>query len=748
MVTEDRVDQNIVMTSLWNVFPSVTSFYDFKEMDREVSGKAIPRIIKFAHKNGILEKETEKAFVEFLANNNKTDINKLLPEELTFSDVIEILCGNFSVNSLITQLETITKDFSLPKIKASMITRLKKNFLLNTAKKRSLLRVLAYRLAQKRPDLNWHYEMLCKITVGSAKKSDDLKEKSGATITLHLQGKGEIITPMDISWLKMELSKCIEYLNLASHVNNKTIVSSGAASFSLRLPKKQGPVEQPRLYGRAIRDSLALAHQMAVRWLLSEYSSPQKKLVIIIHAGLVSETNLVIQPLLETKLTGETGIYLTDYAYLCARVAEVKVGFERYKNKSSAEESYVSDIWVVKYFMAYNYYDYISYLLEERMLPVSKTDPSYGKFQQALYFPELFSESPFEALWAMHRFPQSSLLLIEIAKVLRARQMPYEADTIISNLLLSDPYNIIARTMRMLILENIAHSHTDFHISEMAFNRAIAESEFIVRCCNSDEINWNEIGLLYFGRAKKYMHYLREDHAVNRQKINKEDVFNNFRRAKEYFSKGLAASPTGKDASSIFYFMCTLGFIELLSSGENIFDKREYPTLIDKHDVFRKVGIRFFTEIGWLRDDVCTEGNINEAAFRGFLLALRNIVERLENSMMARSYIPFIKYPFCAIMWDFAPYLTLEICKLILGLLQEIRVETEKLMDDNIFVYQMSINFITADKYLSLIQAITDVINNSITADEFKKDDDSPIAQDKFKELSKIKLILLELDRY
>ncbi|PKN50860.1 MAG: hypothetical protein CVU55_15095 [Deltaproteobacteria bacterium HGW-Deltaproteobacteria-13] len=486
---------------------------------------------------------------------------------------------------------------------------------------------------------------------------------------------------------------------------------------------------------------------MAVRWLLSEYSSPHKKLIIIIHAGLVAETNLVIQPLLETKLTGETGIYLTDYAHLCARVAEVKVGFEGYKNKSTSEESYISDVWTVKFFKSYNYYDYIPYLLEERMLPVSQTGLSYSKFQQALYFPEMFSESPFEALRAMHRFPQSSLLLIEIAKVLRARQMPYEADAIISNLLLSDPHNVIARTMRMLIFENIAHSHTDFHISELAFNRAIAESEFIIRRCNGEEAIWCEIGLLYYGRAKKYINYLRGDNASNTHNIHKEDVLNSLKKANEFFLNGMAASPTGKDASSLLFFMCTLGFIELISTGENLFDKTAYPILTDKHDVLRKVGTRFFIEIGWLRNAVSPEGNVNESAFYALLLVLRNIVARFENSMLAKGYIPYVKYLTCILIWDFAPFLTTGICKHILGLLNEACIETEKLILENVLVYQISINFISADKFLSRIQEATDIINNYLTADELKKDDTSLINQDQLKEMSKTKFLLLELDR-
>jgi hypothetical protein len=56
-VQTDNDDKSVLMNALWNAFPSVASFNDFKEMDREVSARAIPRIIRFAYKNGIIEKE-------------------------------------------------------------------------------------------------------------------------------------------------------------------------------------------------------------------------------------------------------------------------------------------------------------------------------------------------------------------------------------------------------------------------------------------------------------------------------------------------------------------------------------------------------------------------------------------------------------------------------------------------------------------------------------------------------------------
>ncbi len=198
----------------------------------------------------------------------------------------------------------------------------------------------------------------------------------------------------------------------------------------------------------------------------------------------------------------------------------------------------------------------------------------------------------------------------------------------------------------------------------------------------------------------------------------------------------------------MFYYLCALCFIELFSSDEKLLDKKEYAFLSDKHNVFQKVAIRYFTEIGWLRNYVSAEGNINESSLYVLLLALKNIVARFENSIMAESYLPYVKYTWCIIFWDFAPCLTIGACKYILDSLNEARIRTEKLVDDNIFVYQMSINYISPEKFLLLIQETTDLVNKYVTADDLKKDDNSLIDQNKFKEMSKTKLLLLELDRY
>jgi len=80
--------------------------------------------------------------------------------------------------------------------------------------------------------------------------------------------------------------------------------------------------------------------------------------------------------------------------------------------------------------------------------------------------------------------------------------------------------------------------------------------------------------------------------------------------------------------------MCTLCFIELFSSGEKLFNKKHYASLTDKHNVFRKLNIRFYTQIGWLRNDVSPEEDLNVSAIHALLLVIRTVVARFENSMM------------------------------------------------------------------------------------------------------------------
>jgi hypothetical protein len=738
----------MIINALLSAFPTVASFYDFKENDREISRRAIPGIIKYAFNHSVIETNSEAAFVAFLEKNGNADYSRKLPAGLTFSDVLDTLSGNLSVNALIAQLEVTSRELSLPEIQAPMITRLKKRFVINTPKKRALLRILAFKLAQKHPVLNWHYDLLLQLPVSSENQIDTVQEAAGVTITFHLQGQGAIIVPADVAWLKSELSCCVEYLRLESRIHKKIMETIGATSFNLRAPKKPGPPDEPRLYNESIRNIMAIAHQMSARWLLSGHSSLQKKLIIIVHAGMMTEANPTIQQILEISLTAESGIYLTDFAHLCALYTYVKADYELYAQHPPRAAGYSGNIWSVNYFLSYSYYDYIPCLLKEKMLPRSIEDPSYEDFKQALHFPEHNGLNSFGALQAMQRFPKSVLLLTEIAKVLRARRMPFEADAVLTNLLLSYPLNLAARLMRMLVYLNTAQAQSDFHSANLAFERAEAEGDFIVRHCEPESEVWYEIGTLRFSRAMKYLKCLRDKNPAGKAKVQKADLLDQLEKARDAFLKSMTISPTGKFLNSLYLFIDTLCLIELFAAEEKPAGKKTKMPPIDIQGIFRSVCTSVFRNIGWLRDEAPMTGNNLEKVLQDFSLTLNRVIARNDNLLLCRSYIPFMKYVIAFSLWDFAPGgITPKICRLTLQLLEMARKEAEKLIEDNLYVYHVTDGHISADKFLLHIQDTIDIIHQHISDDDLKQEKDSPLIQAKLKDLSNIKLILLELDR-
>lgn len=740
-------DNHTIMNPLLNVFPNVASFYDFKENDREISRRALPGVIKYAFNHAIIDANTEEAFVAFLEKNSQADTGRKLPPGLTFSDVLEKLAGNLSVNALIAQLEITAREMSLPEIQAPMITRLKKRFLVNTPKKRALLRILAFKLAQKFPDLNWDYNLLLQLPESPDNKMETHSETAGVTITFHLQGQGENIVPSDVIWLKNELAKCIEYLRLENHIHKIIIETIGATTFNLRAPKKPGMLDEPRHYNQAVRNVMAIAHQMSVRWLLFENSSPQKKLIIIVHAGLMTEANPTIQRILEIILNAESGIFLTDFAHLCALYAFVKASFKLDARHPSRTSGYSGDLWSVSYFLSYSYYDYIPCLLTEKMLPTALSGSSYKDFIRALHFPEHAGHNSFGALKAMQRFPQNALLLIEIAKVLYARHMPFEADAVLTNLLLSCPLNLSARLMRLVIYANIAQRQSDLPSAELAFERAEAEGKFIVSYSEPESDIWYEIGVLHFSQAVKYLQFMRQKIPADHGELKPAALLDQLGKAKEAFLKSMTISPTGKVLNSLYLFIYTLCLIELLAAGGKQADRNGILPRDNTSRVFQSICTRVFRTIGWLRDTPAMTDNNPAETFQNLSLTLSLIIARNDNLLLCRSYTPFIKYIIALFQWDIAAVITPQICRNTLGWLNKARQETEKLIIDNISVYHVACGNISADKFLLHIQDTVDVIYQHVTDDDLKEGKDSPLLRAKFKELSSIKLMLLEFDR-
>ena len=738
-------DKKTAIKALRSMFPSAESFSDFKENDRETCCQANPAIIHYAFVHAVIDTESEKAFIDFLEQNCPKTVRRPVPDGHTFSNVLTAINGNSSVNNLIARLDKTARSLRLPSVSAAMVTRLKQNFLINTPKKRAFLRLLAFWIGENRPEKDWHYEALLQMPANATDRIRQIREKAGVTVNFHLRGQGEMISPPDIAWLKNELADCLDYLNLNGQISKKMIETIGTTSFSIRFFKKPGPPDEPLLYHQGIHSALAVAHQMSVRWLLCSLSSPRKRLIIMINAGLISEDRRNDMQLPENIPAKDAGIYLNSFAHLCAEIAHIK-GFRRCAADHHPRGAALSDLWSLVYFWPNHFYDYIPCLLEDKMLPTFNTGRTYEEFRRALLFPESNSPAIFGAIEAMHRHPQHTLHFIEIAKVLRARQMHHESEEVISRVLLTEPENLPARYIRLLAHGHLANRDRGIHSSLLSFERGIAEGEHILKTFHPDtEILW-AMGILHFNRAIKLLHGLWRSHGSSNESVRPEDVLDYLRKSADYFRQGLATSSAGQSDSCLFWLQYALSFMELFSGKEkNIFNRR--ISLEDDKNIFRQAGIRTLRTLGLLPNHTFPNPDEHKTEDDISMQAASFIFSKNQNVILGRSYVPYAQYTYAIALWDFAPRLTAPVCRLVRYLLDQARLNAEKLLQDNICVYHVFSGFMFADRYIQHIDHSIDIVKTFIPDDDLASGDNFPISQVKEQKMARTKLMLVEVDR-
>ena len=743
----DKTDirRSISRKALLYMFPSSASFSDFKENDGEIARQAIPAVIRYAFANNVISEDNESSFFEFLKQNTPKALNRQRPADHDFSSLLNVITRNYSVNTLITHLDNAARSLGFPPVSAPMITRLKQNFIVNTPKKRALLRLMAFWIAQNRPELTWDYDALVKMPSYENDPMRMFQEKAGVTMSFHLRGQGEMISFPDIAWLKDEIADCLNYLDLNAQIHKKMVETIGTASFSFRLLKQPGSPDDPVLYRQAIRSALAVAHQISARWLLCSYSNPRKRLIIMISAGPAFEDHRFDLQLPDNIPASDTGIYLSDFAHLCAEISNLK-GFRRCFAGPSLKSAPWSNMWSLIYFWPNHHYDYIPCLLDEKMLPKFNTGHSYEEFQRALLFPESYAAGTFGVLEAMHRHPQHTLHFIEIAKVLRARQMPVESDEVIARVLLTEPDNLTARYIRLLAHGHLANSEPGIEASLPSFERGIAEGEYILRNFSPDtEILW-AMGILHFNRAIKLLHHFWRNHPSSTETVHPEDVGVCLRKAADYFQQGLASSSSGQTDSCLFWLQYTLSFIELFSGkGKTVFNRQVAPG--DDKNIFRQAGIRTLTTLGLMPVGFSQSSDEPVSDIDIGLKAALFIFSKNQNFMHGRSYIPYTQYMLAMILWDFAPKLTLSVGRIVRHLLEQARHNTIKLLKDNLCVYHVFSGFIPSDRYIRHVEQMIDLIKTFISDDDLTRGDDYPIHPAKAQKMSQIKLMLIEMDR-
>jgi hypothetical protein len=736
-----------IKKALLGIFPNIEAFLEFKQDDPEISNRAIPEFIKTACNNGLIKKENEDAFIAFLEENRSEPDKNDLPAGLTFEDLMRDITEGSSVNTLIAELNLIARQFRMSNVQGSMFSRLKRDFHLNTPAKRNCIRILSFWIGKNRPFLNCTYETIFEIPRGRD-LDFALEEVEGVRIAFRLEGRGEIIDTDVVEWLKSELSKCMNDLKLY-HIDLQKITCFATTIF-LTIPKKPGRSGEPRLYEEGVRDSMTIAHQILNRFYLSAYSSMQKALIVAIDAGRFVNLDASLQVLLEVKLPEDPAIRLTSFVRLCSRLSDNRVIFSRTPKELKAASGNILTVWYVECFWTFFYYDFIPCLLEDDMLPT--THITHAKYKNALHYPYEKDTIELKTLFAIHKFPENDLMILEIAKVCIARRMFHAANTVLSTILASNPRHMVARTLRMSIFLDIAMEQTKYSLFELYYQRAIDEGNAITEICSiEDEEFYCEFGAVHYLVALRMFSILKNNTIkdVDKDDVNIDKIFEFLDKAEKLFRKGTVFSPPGIGKRCNFLRIHVRCFKIMLKKDPELYLPGK--PLIDRNNIYETVGNEFITFLGWtdLPFTEETDSRENKAlATDQVNMFLRQIValfQIYESSVHFRHTFPSTKFTFASMVFDFSPFITVKLVKLVISWLEQARVEAEKLKKDKIGVYVLLSCFgriQTAENYITFIDMAIKKIKIVVSSD-LDRDDNYLIDKEK---LCGLKLILLSLE--
>jgi len=713
-------------------FPSVASFEDFvKDNNNDV----VQSIVKFAYDFGIIKKN-EKKLLFSVINDHSIDKEKIdFPEEITLNALKETA----NIQSIRWLTQEINKMIDIYKLKINkvsntMFTRLS-NELADTVVKRNTLRLLAIWIGFERPHLilPWNYESLLKICPSQKNYSSD----RGVRLLFRFHSRGDVINEKTIRWLKNELKECLNDLNIQyARINGSQNLQ--LTEFSVDLPQEYTDNVDfiyPITYNSCIRDSINIAHQIHVRWSLSQYNSERKYLSIGIAAGFFNNLDMYLQAITNIDLNKTSAICVTDYIHHCVLLNDIRVIFSEFSDNINMANGEKLKIWWIDSLWSHIYLDYIPSLLTEEYLPLTKE--KFFEFTKLLYFSKKRTDYSICKLSSLLTIHQNTTLMIEFAKVCLYRRMFHEANTILSAVLTSNSYHIVARTMRMQIFLNLGLQQSQCDNAQPFFKRAITEGKYITKKSKIiDEEPLCEFGLVYFSIAIKILRNLRSqnnfDSFSDEQK--KEKIFIYLKKAEDCFEEGSIIAPFALGIRSNYWLLQLRSLRRLLELDNELMTKKK--PFKDLFNIYENEGEKMFNLLGW-------KNEIHKNDF--FYNRIFSILNIYINSVGLRSYLPNVKFAFASLIFDFTSDLTTGLVKYALNYLYEALDSAKKLQKHSVGIYSIThclAHIQSTESFITYVEKVKIHIERVLKDDLIRKD---TYRIDR-KKLDGFKIILFNID--
>ncbi len=719
------------VAAILSAFPTVECFALFNQKnDNTLIGDSF---IDFAVRNGVIKTPDAESLEQFIRTHTDNTFKLQLTGDITFEDLLnkkeETLNLNLSLRALCNRINTLltTHRIGLPQVTHSMLMRLKKEPL-DTDYKMNVLRSIAFWLGYERPELSrkWNFETLVKLfpESGASSKSDDHSE--GVRIGFALTSRGEVIDHEIIGWLKKTIKSYIsEAIGHFLYGKWGKVKAYDITTLYIDFPKEK---EGGNLvhYMECLKSAVALAHQIAVRWPLSKYYSKNRFLSIAITAGEYGVLDNHMLSLLNTSLPDDPMIRISDYArhgllindihvILCPKPVEARLF-----NGESLPIWWITSLWTTHYF------DFVSELLHDETLQNSPA--SIEKLDRLLW--PMGSEDAAaghagdeSAIATFFKYPHNSLLGVEIAKTLYYRKRCSEAAEILRIVLSINPKDLVARTLRMMLLRNMALDTPSHRSAAAVFRQALQEADNIREHCDfHTEDFYCEYAIVYLAQAMSTVRYMRTHPDVhtnlNEFKNLQCAVYQELDQAKLLFEKGMSVSSSGTRSSFLLKIAAVLK--TMLTADAELFVNPAKP-IIGGADIFQQESMDVQWQIGYRRSELPVQKQDE--------LVVKITIQKgtIYNAAIALfSYRPTTLFCNAVALWDFLPVHTVLTAKIVRERIENAIDMARRAEEENVGIYAFTRTYsemIPADVYIEHMQKALKVIDEEVGGDLSGRED-------------------------
>ncbi len=713
MTTKDHAASAILAT-----FPTVQAWRVFSQnSDHRIITEAF---VSYAARAGLIASADRPSFQSFIAENETRWPLLDVPRTLDFAELMDhrhdVLRVSLSLRALAERVNTLLseKQIPLPKITNTMLTRLKKEPV-DTLYKQNVLRSLAFWLGHERPDVarRWHYDALLAVT---SRQRQMENHREGARIGFALYSRGDVIDHELLGWLRKTIKTYIDHsISRFSYGRWGKVRPHDITTVYVDFPKEDASTDLTA-YTQCLRSAVSLAHQMAIRWALSGYNTKNRFLAVAIVAGEFAGLDNHLLPLLNAKLPNDPVIRLSDMARQCVLINDIRVVLCSTPTEITLFNGEALNIWWIEAFWSTLYFDFVSQLLEDPIL--QNTEASLEKLNRTLWpdptTPRAEEGIASHAVAQFFRCPSNSLLGVEIAKTLYYRRRFAEALEILRMVLSINPTDLIARTLRMILLRSIAVDAPAPETAQGLFRQAVREAQFIAsNCACESEDFYCEYAVVYLAWAMSKVRHARSHPKIysgaKAQAALKKDVFDALESAAGLFERALVVSPSAIRSS---YLLSSARLIQFILERDETLLINPAKPLAAPAGSFDGGIVNLHWQIGLRRLDLSDERQ-NRLAEK--LIIAKGVFH--DDAVALQSYRPTIYFCHAVALWDMLPERTAAVAQRAKWAIQKAMDITESVKKDGVCIYAYTRTYgemIPPDEFLRHLRNCLNVIDQEI----------------------------------